>query len=160
MFYIYILFWTRQVLRTLLVMSVLNYSKLILLLLSVDNIIVIFISRWSLLVVIQRSTNVSSNSSFIRAWHINLPIPLISLCHMCIHQEKIYGIFTMLIYWQWGLVMLYDKRDDFNFPIVNFPYIGSNNPGAPAYGVYIFLSWFGIPEHLVHIMIASRDGSC
>ena len=32
---------------------------------------------------------------------------------------------------------LYDKRDDFNFPIVNFPIICSNIPAAPAYGVYI-----------------------
>ena len=32
---------------------------------------------------------------------------------------------------------LYDKRDDFNFPIVNFPFIKSNIPAAPAYGVYI-----------------------
>ena len=32
---------------------------------------------------------------------------------------------------------LYDKRDDFNFPIVNFPCICSNIPAAPAYGVYI-----------------------
>jgi hypothetical protein len=32
---------------------------------------------------------------------------------------------------------LYDKRDDFNFPIVNFPFICSNIPTAPAYGVYI-----------------------
>ena len=32
---------------------------------------------------------------------------------------------------------LYDKRDDLNFPIVNFPYICSNIPAAPAYGVYI-----------------------
>ena len=32
---------------------------------------------------------------------------------------------------------LYDKRDDFNFPIVNFPFICSNIPAAPAYGVYI-----------------------
>ena len=31
----------------------------------------------------------------------------------------------------------YDKRDDFNFPIVNFPFICSNIPAAPAYGVYI-----------------------
>ena len=31
----------------------------------------------------------------------------------------------------------YDKRDDFNFPIVNFPFICSNIPTAPAYGVYI-----------------------
>jgi hypothetical protein len=33
---------------------------------------------------------------------------------------------------------LYDKRDDFNFPIVSFPFICSNIPAAPAYGVYIF----------------------
>ena len=32
---------------------------------------------------------------------------------------------------------LYDKRDDFNFPIVNFPFIYSNLPAASAYGVYI-----------------------
>jgi hypothetical protein len=32
---------------------------------------------------------------------------------------------------------LYDKRNDFNFPIVNFPFICSNIPAAPAYGVYI-----------------------
>ena len=32
---------------------------------------------------------------------------------------------------------LYDKRYDFNFPIVNFPFICSNIPAAPAYGVYI-----------------------
>jgi hypothetical protein len=32
---------------------------------------------------------------------------------------------------------LYNKRDDFNFPVVNFPLICSNIPAAPAYGVYI-----------------------
>jgi hypothetical protein len=32
---------------------------------------------------------------------------------------------------------LYDKRDDFNLPIVNFPFICSNIPATPAYGVYI-----------------------
>ena len=32
---------------------------------------------------------------------------------------------------------LYDKRDDFNFPIVNFPFICNNIPAAPAYGAYI-----------------------
>jgi hypothetical protein len=32
---------------------------------------------------------------------------------------------------------LYDKRDDFNFPIVNFPFICTNIPAVPAYGVYI-----------------------
>ena len=31
----------------------------------------------------------------------------------------------------------YNKRDDFNFPIVNFPFICSNIPAALAYGIYI-----------------------
>jgi hypothetical protein len=32
-------------------------------------------------------------------------------------------------------IKLYDKRDDFNIPIVNFPFIRSNILAAPAYGV-------------------------
>ena len=35
------------------------------------------------------------------------------------------------------ITKLYDKRDDFNFPIVSFPFICSNFQAAPAYGVYI-----------------------
>jgi hypothetical protein len=32
---------------------------------------------------------------------------------------------------------LYDKRDDFDIVIVNFPFLCSNIPLSPAYGVYI-----------------------
>ena len=32
---------------------------------------------------------------------------------------------------------MYDKRDDFDFPIVNFPYLSSNIPESPAYGVFV-----------------------
>ena len=32
---------------------------------------------------------------------------------------------------------VYDKRDDFNFEIVNYPHLSSNIPSGPAYGVYI-----------------------
>ena len=32
---------------------------------------------------------------------------------------------------------LYDKRYNFNFLIVNFPFLSSNIPSAPAYGVYV-----------------------
>ena len=32
---------------------------------------------------------------------------------------------------------LNDKPDDFDFRIVNFPYVGSNIPESPPYGVYI-----------------------
>jgi hypothetical protein len=31
----------------------------------------------------------------------------------------------------------YDKRDDFNFKIINFPNMCSNIPASPVYGVYI-----------------------
>ena len=35
------------------------------------------------------------------------------------------------------LTRLHDKRDGFNFPIVNFPFLCSNISSAPAYGVYV-----------------------
>ena len=31
----------------------------------------------------------------------------------------------------------YDKRDDFNFEIVNFPFLDGDIPRSPSYGVYI-----------------------
>ena len=37
----------------------------------------------------------------------------------------------------WLRSNLYETRDDFNFLIVNFPFLCSNIPAAPAYGVYI-----------------------
>ena len=33
--------------------------------------------------------------------------------------------------------MLYDKRNDFDFHIVNFPFLSSNISSSPSYGVYI-----------------------
>ena len=35
------------------------------------------------------------------------------------------------------LTNVYDKRDNFNFKIVNFPFLNSNIPTRPAYGVYM-----------------------
>ena len=35
------------------------------------------------------------------------------------------------------ITTLYDKRDLFNFFIVNFAYLDSNIPTGPAYGTYI-----------------------
>ena len=32
---------------------------------------------------------------------------------------------------------IYDKWDDFNFEIVNFPFLGGDVPRSPSYGVYI-----------------------
>ena len=33
---------------------------------------------------------------------------------------------------------IYDKRDDFNFHITNFPFLSSNIQSSPVYGVFIF----------------------
>ena len=32
---------------------------------------------------------------------------------------------------------IYDKRDDFNFEMVNFPFLDGDVPRSPSYGVYI-----------------------
>ena len=32
---------------------------------------------------------------------------------------------------------IYDKRDDFNFEIINFPLLDGYVPRSPSYGVYI-----------------------
>ena len=32
---------------------------------------------------------------------------------------------------------IYDKRDDFNFDFVNFPFLDGDDPQRPSYGVYI-----------------------
>ena len=32
---------------------------------------------------------------------------------------------------------IYDKQDDFNFEIVNFPFLDGDFPRSPSYGVYI-----------------------
>ena len=40
----------------------------------------------------------------------------------------------------------YDKRDDFNFHIVNFPFIWSNSPAASAYEAYISLLYMFIKD--------------
>ena len=43
----------------------------------------------------------------------------------------------------------YDKRDDFSFSIVNFPFISSNIPASPAYGVSIsqLMYYSGVRTH-------------
>jgi hypothetical protein len=54
---------------------------------------------------------------------------------------------------------LYDKRDDFNFPFVNFPFICSKIPAAPAYGVYIS-QMKRYPGLVVPIRISLIEGCC
>jgi hypothetical protein len=52
-----------------------------------------------------------------------------------------FGVVPMTRNWVRGSWRNYDKRHDFNFPNVNFPFICSNIPAVPG---YISLSWFDI----------------
>ena len=53
----------------------------------------------------------------------------------------------------WLKTKLYDKRDDFSFLIVNFPFLCSDIPAAPANGVYIS-QLIDIPGLVFLIMIS------
>ena len=35
---------------------------------------------------------------------------------------------------------IYDKREGFNFEIVNFPFLDGDVPRSPSYGIYIYFS--------------------
>ena len=52
---------------------------------------------------------------------------------------------------------IYDKRDDFNFEIVNFPFLDGDVPRSTSYGVYISLSSFVLLEHLAMCMTNTRS---
>ena len=41
---------------------------------------------------------------------------------------------------------IYDKRDDFDFDIVNFPFLDGDVPRRASYGVYISLNILGLLE--------------
>ena len=41
---------------------------------------------------------------------------------------------------------IYDKRDDFDLDIVNFPFLDGDVPRRPSYGIYLNL--FALPEYL------------
>ena len=45
---------------------------------------------------------------------------------------------------------IYDKRDDFNFEIVNFPFLDGDVPRAASYGVYIshLIRFARVPSHV------------
>ena len=57
-----------------------------------------------------------------------------------------YLILIILILNRNGIVSskIYDKRDDFSFEIVNFPFLDGDVPHSPSYGVYI--------SQLIHLL--------
>jgi hypothetical protein len=63
-------------------------------------------------------------------WSIRYRIELLHICFVFRHLIEI-GCQRQLT------TQLYDKQNDLNFSIVNFPYLCSNIPSSPAHGVYI-----------------------
>ena len=57
------------------------------------------------------------------------------------------------------ITKLYDKRDDFSFPIVNFPFPSRNIQAASAYG-YISPHRYDIPVLAFPIIIFLIEGCC
>ena len=53
---------------------------------------------------------------------------------------------------------IYDKRDDFNFHITNFPFLSSNIPSSPAYGVFISQLIYTIRPGLLLIWMFYTEG--
>ena len=49
---------------------------------------------------------------------------------------------------------IYDKRDDFNFEIVNFPFLDGDVPRSPSYGVYNF---FVLREFVPMLMTSTTE---
>ena len=80
-----------------------------------------------------RSTMISSIHMSILYTPVNLKLKH----RRIIYFSFILGRFAKHRCWRKLTTQLYDKRDDFSFTIVNFPYICSKIPLSPAYGVYI-----------------------
>jgi hypothetical protein len=54
------------------------------------------------------------------------------------HNDMTSGMVLLKLYTNGKMTtQFYDKRDDFNFSIVNLTYLCNNIPASPAYGVYI-----------------------
>ena len=51
---------------------------------------------------------------------------------------------------------IYDKRNDVNFEIVNFPFIDEDVPRSPS-KVYIFLSLFVLLECVLMLMTSTTE---
>ena len=72
-------------------------------------------------------------------------VPLVADLFLLCYERKYDTVSTKLC----------DKRDDFNFDIVNFPFLAGDVPRRPSYyGVYIYLNLFALPE-LLRILLTS-----
>ena len=74
---------------------------------------------------------------FICSITILLKVAPYSFCHLLHQNSSVLFIKPYIQCLYLFIFRLYDKRDDFDFHIVNFPFLSSNIPSGPSYGVYI-----------------------
>ena len=55
---------------------------------------------------------------------------------------------------------IYDKRDDFDFEIVNFPFLDGDVLRSTSYDVYISLNSFVLLEHLAMLLTSTLAINC
>ena len=73
-------------------------------------------------------------SHYLHQLKISLPLHLTNLIAIC---EAPFLELDLSIMNDIVSSKIYDKRDDFNFEIVNFPFLDEDIPHSPSYGVYI-----------------------
>ena len=52
---------------------------------------------------------------------------------------------------------IYDKRDDFDFDIVNFPFLGGDVPHRASYGVFTFRNLLGLLESAIMVQTSTLE---
>jgi hypothetical protein len=67
----------------------------------------------------------------------SIRIIALTVCQFFPRRATISQLVSNCLQWQTDNYTRYDKHDAFDFAIVNFPFLCSNIPLSPAYGVYI-----------------------
>ena len=90
--------------------------------------------------IFKMKSELRSNIREITKWQHTKPmIDLITIKNNQLIKKNLYLTQPMVKFDDSGQLStkIYDKRDDFNFKIINFTNMCSNIPASPAYGVYI-----------------------
>ena len=82
---------------------------------------------WDLIVLQLLRPDSSNLPCLYSTFNLEYPLVLSRFCSLSRERESDGQLRTSL----------YDKRDDCNFHITNFPFLSSNIPSSPAYGVFI-----------------------
>ena len=114
---------------------------------SVCHFVLVFFNPFSIAITSlgEERANLSAFRTFVRfvlVWICRFPLPLGVLEELRFAIVALPGLFSYLflnLCLSNGTVStkIYDKRDDFDFDIVNFPFLDGDVPRRTSYGVYM-----------------------